>query len=96
MAPEVGTIYYEGGKTISKKLHRVKGANKWDKEQQAKERAFNQKTEKANSNGLWGYLETFKSWLMPAQTRFTNNMENKWNLLYLGGIYIGTPNDGGS
>ena len=30
VAPEVGTIYYEGGKTISKKLRRAKGFHKWD------------------------------------------------------------------
>ena len=96
VGPEVGSIYYKGGKTISTKLHRVRGPHKWHDEH-VKQRAFNQKTEKVNSHGLMGYFETLKNWLMPSQSvYFTDNMENRWNLLYLGGIYMGTPNDGGS
>ena len=50
-----------------------------------------------SANGLSSYWESFKNWLMPNYgVFFTDNMENRWNLLYLGGIYMGTPNDGGS
>ena len=30
------------------------------------------------------------------ETKFTGNLTNYNNLLYIGSIYIGTPNDGGS
>ena len=36
VGPEVGSIYYNKGKTISTKLHRVKGKHKWAEKQQDK------------------------------------------------------------
>ena len=87
VAPEVQSIYYTGSKTFSTKLHRVSTPPKHTKPHQ---RAFGNLT----SSGSTGVFETMKSWFMPsgAGERYQlENMDNIYNLSYLGAIYTGTP-----
>lgn len=89
LGPEVQSIYYKGSKTFSTKLHRMRAPTKLhDKQGQ---RVMGQQVTQKKSQSL---LQTIESWFRPSGVgeRYTiADMNNVYNLNYLGEIHIGTP-----
>jgi len=86
--PEVQTIYYEGGKTISKRMHRL--ATHPKHHEGVSSRALGKHGDYESSQS---YLDSLINYVWPSYGQSSYklaDMTNLYNLSYLGEIYVGT------